>query len=255
MLSNQIKSIVHALLVCCVCITNGYAVQQEKTQFTIALDIGHTPKKHGATSARGQGEYIFNKRIVSMLHKKLLEQGFTNTFIVNPQGKEISLQERTQQAKKRHTDLFISIHHDSVNEKYLKTWTYNNKKRPYSDNFKGYSLFISDKHKQNRVIADIVGQTLRENHFQPTLHHAEKIKGENRKLLDADKGIYEFSQLIVLKTNAFATLLVECGIILNRDEEKLLISPDYQSKLSSALATAITHYYDTLSLSHQQPPK
>jgi N-acetylmuramoyl-L-alanine amidase len=236
------KSIIYIIFILSAFTTNGYT-QQEKNNFIIALDIGHTPKKQGATSARGTGEYIFNKQIVLTLYKKLLHLGFSNTFIINQQGEEISLKGRTQLAKKKRTTLFISIHHDSVNQKYLKTWTHENKKKFYSDNFNGYSIFISTKHKENKIIANTLGKALLTQNFQPTLHHAEKIKGENRRLLDAKKGIYEFGELIVLKTADFPALLFECGIILNRNEESLLLSADYQDKLTSVLATAINQYY------------
>ncbi len=236
------KSIIYIAFVFLLLTENGYT-QSEKNNFIIALDIGHTPKKQGATSARGTGEYIFNKQIVHTLYKKLIHQGFSSTFIINRQGEEISLKGRTQLAKKQHTNLFISIHHDSVNEKYLKTWTHESKKKFYSDDFNGYSIFISTKHKENRVLANTLGKTLLTKNFQPTLHHAEKIKGENRKLLDAKKGIYEFGELAVLKTADSPALLFECGIILNRNEESLLLSTDYQDKLASALATAINQYY------------
>jgi N-acetylmuramoyl-L-alanine amidase len=239
---KPMKPIIASLLIFFIFIAGSYA-EQEKNTFTIAIDIGHTPKKYGATSARGTGEYLFNKSIALKLHENLIDKGFTRTFIINPQGEEISLKSRTQTAKQKKTDLFISIHHDSVNEKYLKKWTHRGKNRFYSDNFKGYSLFISDKNKQNRIFANILGETLLADDFRPTLHHAEKIKGENRRLLDAKKGIYEFGQLVVLKTATFPALLFECGVILNREEEALLSSANYQDKLASALATAIVSYY------------
>jgi len=239
---NKMKSIIYIALACSIFTAKGYT-QPEKNNFTIALDIGHTPQKQGATSARGTGEYMFNKQIVLALYKKLIHRGFSKTFIINRQGEEISLKGRTQLAKKQHTNLFISIHHDSVNEKYLKIWTHQNKKKFYSDDFNGYSIFISTKHKENRVLANTLGKALLKKDFQPTLHHAEKIKGENRKLLDTKKGIYEFGELVVLKTADFPALLFECGIILNRNEESLLLSTNYQDKLTSVLATAINQYY------------
>lgn len=236
------KPIIHTLLILFIFIVSSHA-QQGKSMFTIALDIGHTPKKQGATSARGVGEYNFNKSVVVKLHKKLIRQGFSKAFIVNVQGKEISLKSRTQIAKNKRADLFISIHHDSVNKKYLKTWIHESKKKFYNDSFKGYSIFISDKDEKSRVFANTLGQVLLAKQFYPTLHHAEKIKGENRKLLDTKKGIYEFSQLIVLKTATFPALLFECGVILNREEELLLSNTDYQDKLASTLTIAIKQYY------------
>ncbi len=59
--------------------------------FTLAIDIGHTPKRWGATSSMGVKEYDFNKRLAFELQAKAIEEGFTQTFIINPDSKEISL--------------------------------------------------------------------------------------------------------------------------------------------------------------------
>ena len=67
--------------------------------------------------------------------------------------------------------------------------------------------------------------------FLPTLHHAEKIPGEGRKLMDKDLGLYEFDDLIVLKTAAMPAVLLECGVIVNRSEEASLQTPEIQHRI------------------------
>ena len=55
---------------------------------------------------------------------------------------------------------------------------------------------------KDRILAqDIeVGARLRDACLVPTLHHAEKIPGESRELLDAQLGIYRFDDLAALKS-------------------------------------------------------
>lgn len=79
------------------------------------------------------------------------------------------------------------------------------------------------------------------NGFLPSLHHAEKIKGENRLLIDKDKGIYRFNQLAMLKGNLPAVLL-ECGIIVNRDEELALSDDENKEKMVLSILKAIENY-------------
>ena len=214
-----------------------------KELYKIAIDIGHTPNKHGATSARGIGEYRYNRNIALKLLAKLQQKGFYKAFVINHEGKEIKLKHRTKVAKLRNADLFISIHHDSLNKKYLKRWTYDGKKRHFSNKFKGYSIFISRKNPENLKLATILGNNLVQEGLTPTLHHSEKIKGEHRKLLDKQKGIYDFGQLVVLRTSSIPSLLFECGIILNKKEELLLRDTKYQDKLVSILANSLEEYY------------
>ena len=57
----------------------------------VALDIGHSIKQPGAYSARGVGEYSFNRMIAEALLRSLLRTGEVEAFIINPQGKPISL--------------------------------------------------------------------------------------------------------------------------------------------------------------------
>jgi N-acetylmuramoyl-L-alanine amidase len=109
----------------------------------IALDIGHSIKHPGAYSARGVGEYYFNRTIAEALLRSLEKSGEVDAFIINPQGKSISLAERTREAAKRRATLFLSIHHDSVQRRYVKEWTVNGKTHLYSDNFSGFSVFVS----------------------------------------------------------------------------------------------------------------
>ncbi len=218
-------------------------------KFILAIDIGHTKLHPGATSARGKKEYFFNREIADILYKKTKDYQDIEAFIINPDGTNISLQERTKIADNKNADLFISLHHDSVQAHYLRKWHVKKETLLFSDNFRGYSIFISKKNSKTEAsyrFAKILGNELRKLKFIPTLHHAEKISGENRKLLDRETGIYEFNDLLVLKKAPMAAILLECGIIVNRKEEALVQSEDYKNKLSTAIIHSILEYKKTL---------
>jgi len=214
-------------------------------KFTIAIDIGHTKTNFGAVSSRGVSEYTFNYAIANVLLKKIIANKHINAFIINLDGEKISLKKRTQIASEKGADLFISLHHDSVQEKYIGYWKYKQKKNHYSDKFSGYSIFISNKNRQTEDsyrFATFLGEELRGYGFTPTLHHAEKIKGENKKLLDSKKGIYEFDDLVVLKTAKMPAILLECGVIVNRKEELLVESDGFKEDISNAIVNAVLKY-------------
>jgi len=219
------------------------AVENEK--FVIAIDPGHSKNHFGRVSSRGVPEYNFNIAIANVLLAKLQDQNKTDAFIINPDGGDISLKARTQIAKKRKANLYISLHHDSVQQKYISYWQYEGKKNHYSDNFEGYSIFISNKNVEkddSLKFSKLLGKEFREFGFVPTLHHAEKIKGENRKLLDKKLGIYSFDDLIVLKTASMPAVLIECGVIVNRKEELLISSDEFKEELSNAIIIAILKF-------------
>ncbi|MBF0537882.1 MAG: N-acetylmuramoyl-L-alanine amidase [Nitrospirae bacterium] len=207
--------------------------------FVVVIDVGHSKKSPGATSARGEGEYYFNKAVATLLLKELRSAGLTKAFIIDADS--ISLKERVQVANDRKPDLFISIHHDSVQPRYLSKWEYDGKEQHYSDIFRGFSIFYSERNaspKESLAFADILGQALLNEGLQPTLHHAEPIPGENRELVDRSKGIYRFDDLAVLAHTQMPAVLLECGVIVNRDEE-LLLKSTYRQMIVSALVNAI----------------
>jgi N-acetylmuramoyl-L-alanine amidase len=215
--------------------------------FTLAIDIGHTPGKPGAISARGQPEYGFNQAMATHLLARIRKTDRLHAFIINPGGAEISLNARSRAAAAAGADLLLSIHHDSLQPHYLQTWQYQGLSHRYSDRFQGYSLFLSHKNprfKQGLRFATLLGTQLLDAGLRPTLHHAEAIKGENRPLLDRRRGIYRFDNLVVLKKSTMPAVLLECGVILNRAEEAQVNTPAYREQVADALIAALEQYID-----------
>jgi N-acetylmuramoyl-L-alanine amidase len=208
----------------------------------IAIDVGHTRRVTGATSARGVGEFFFNQAMARKLRDELRALGLKGAFIINEEGDDLLLVARTEEAAARGADLFLSIHHDSVQPRYLSNWEFDGTVQRYSDRFRGFSLFYSDtgaRPRESLELARRIGTHLRTAGLEPTLHHAEQIEGENRTLVDSERGIYIYGELAVLRTATMPAVLLECGVIVNRKEEALLDDPVYRSKLAAAVATAI----------------
>jgi N-acetylmuramoyl-L-alanine amidase len=220
--------------------------RNEKTKFIVAIDIGHSRSKQGAVSSTGIGEYFFNEIIGKILLSKLNETRNTEAFLVNHDGTDISLRKRVEIANARNADLFISIHHDSVQRFYLSSWVYKGRKYFYCDKYAGFSIFYSEKNAKPResvLFAKMLGNDMLKEGFNPSLHHREKIKGENRELIDHDRGIYRFDELQILKQTKMPAILFECGIIVNRDEENKLKDPIYQGKIVSAILHSIDLFF------------
>jgi len=211
---------------------------------TIALDIGHSIKKPGAISARGRGEFFFNRDIARRLKKALEDRGY-RVILINESGRDISLSSRGRTAQAKGADLFISLHHDAVNNKYYRDWEYQGQRQRYSDKFRGYSIFVSKKNpepEESRRLGGLIAASMKDAGFTPTLHHNEPIKGENRPLINRDTGLYEFSDLVVLKRNFMPAVLVECGVIVHREEELEMLKPEVQKQIVAAIVKAVQQY-------------
>ena len=224
-----------------------------REKFVVAIDIGHTKDHGGALSAHGIYEYYYNQKVAFLLLPELIKCGFKKSFIINEDGSDISLTYRTIEAKRRQADLLISLHHDSVRTCNLSTWEYKGECLYYCDLFKGFSIFVANNNinsKSSLLFAEKLGTNLLNKGFLPTLHHADPIKGENRKLIDPEKGIYEFNKLVILRTATMPAALLECGIIKNRAEEDSINSA-YRNKLVNAIVAAIIQYHDSLTIGHR----
>jgi len=131
---------------------------QEKLK--IAIDIGHSPNRPGAISARGVSEYSFNKIIADLLLQKLLQKGFKSAFILTDQNPEMTLSNRAKTLNQKSADLLLSIHHDSVQPHYLDQWEFEGESYHFSDRFKGFSIFFSGKNpktEQSLQFAKFIG--------------------------------------------------------------------------------------------------
>ncbi len=214
----------------------------DKSTFIIGVDIGHTEVAPGAISARGVPEFKFNRVLAKEIVAALKSKGFAKAFIINSDGRIGSLTERTREAAVANADLFLSIHHDSVQPHYLESWTFNDQDAHYYDRFSGYSLFVSAKNPQfdrSRRIAIEIGKAFRERGLEPSLHHAEPIPGENRLLLNPNLGVYLFDDLVVLKSAEIPAVLIEAGIIVNRNDEVVLAGPERQQVIAAGITSAI----------------
>lgn len=232
----------------CLSLAAGFALAQgESTELPdlaglhIAVDVGHNQVARGAISARGKHEFDFNLATARTIASVLRSAGATVT-VINEDGKTTGLSTRPQKAASLGADAFLSIHHDSVNDKYLKTWEHEGMVRSYCDQFRGYSVFCSQKNlraEQSQILAKAIGKAMLEAGFKPTPHHNEPIEGENRPFLDEATGVYEFTDLVVAKAGKLPSVLLECGVIVNREEELLVQTEAYQKRIGMAVAKAM----------------
>jgi len=210
----------------------------------VAVDIGHHRASPGATSARGETEYSFNAPLAGLVADALNRAGIA-AVLLNPAGDTVELRQRPADAAAAGATLFLSIHHDSVQDKYLSTWQWQGRDQSYSDLFSGYGLFVSAKNpdfERSQALAQAVGDQLLGLGLTPSLHHAEPIPGENRPLLDTRRGIYRYDDLIVLKYATMPALLIEAGIIVNRRDEPILADDAARRRFAGAVAEGVATY-------------
>jgi N-acetylmuramoyl-L-alanine amidase len=217
----------------------------DRGHFVVALDPGHTPASPGATSARGVPEWQFNLALARAVRDELLHAGFAQVFLTSDLLQAPSLAQRARLANARRAAVFLSLHHDSVQRRYLSRWVHDGQAQSYSDVYSGYSLFVSDHNADppgSLRLARLLGSALRQRCLLPTRHHAEAIPGEGRDLIDPARGIYRFDELAVLKAARMPAVLLEAGLIVNRGDEIVLQSPARRTLLAQAIGASIGRF-------------
>ena len=87
--------------------------------------------------------------------------------------------------------------------------------------------------------ARAIGEQLRKKGYVPSPHHVEPIRGENRPWAEPSNGVYYFDDLVVLKTATIPAVLLEAGIIVNRDDEIALAETKTRERISQAIGDGL----------------
>ncbi|MGN6462683.1 MAG: N-acetylmuramoyl-L-alanine amidase family protein [Pseudolabrys sp.] len=215
--------------------------------FRVVLDIGHTTDDTGAMSSHGVSEFAYNQVLALEIDQKLVEMGFPAPLLLLEAGPgKRSLYHRMARANARHADLFLSIHHDAVPDNFVETWDDDGTSRPFSDRFKGHSIFVSfgnRLHTQSLAFAKRLGRAMQAHGLTHTPHYAEKFMGRyRREPLDAGTGVYRYDRLHVLRTARMPAVLLEAGSILNRAEALDLQTPERRAAIVAAVTEAVDGY-------------
>lgn len=200
----------------------------------VAIDVGHSLRDGGAVSARGRDEYEFNRDLAELLAPRVEAHG-QRVRRVNFDGRIGSLSDRPKAAAG--ADFFISIHHDSIDTRWLLPWTWEGVERTHTEVKRGFGLFVSANSPDLETslrCASTLGAVLRRAGFEPSGWHERKHRPADR-----DNGVWYYDNLVVLYRTTLPAVLFEAGVIKHREEELELRDPERQARMADAVATGI----------------
>ena len=211
---------------------------------TVAIDVGHgnTAPNQGVISARGVPEFAFNLALARTLDAALRADGHATRLIADD-GLTEDLVSRPRRAREAKADLFVSVHHDAAKERLQEEWQFEGRiQKALDDRFRGFSVFVSRENPEWRralKCASAIGARLIAAGFTPSLYHADPVLGEGREFADRKNGVHYYDHLAVLRHAAMPALLLEAGVILNRDEELMMARDDTRARIAGAVRDAI----------------
>ncbi|EOD00472.1 N-acetylmuramoyl-L-alanine amidase family protein [Caldisalinibacter kiritimatiensis] len=188
----------------------------------IIIDAGHGGKDPGATAPTFKVlEKELNLRVAKELNERLKAAGF-KTLMIRETDKYIGLYERADIANESNGDLFISIHFNA---------------HPNQD-IKGIQTFYCPSYESTVKSED--------NFPVANAIHQEVLKALNAN----DMGIRRRPELVVVRETKMVAALVELGFLTNPEEEKKILTEEYQEKAVEGMLNGIIRYFEEEVFNH-----
>lgn len=185
---------------------------------TIIIDPGHGGRDPGKVGTADTVEKDINLKIALYL-KEILENQNVKVIMTRSEDKDLAtttdnfkssdMKERVSLIQKSNADLVVSIHQNSYTDPHV----YGAQCFYYSNSTEGKELAAL---LQNQIILSTKQTKIRE------------VKSNNDYYL--------------LKHSTLPTVIVECGFLSNPEEEKLLLTDEYQQKMAWAIHLGIFQY-------------
>ena len=189
----------------------------------IVLDAGHGGEDGGAESTNGTTEAETNLKIALKVQNLLEQSGSTVILTRSDENAIYDLDSKTLKQKKisdiknrvkigneSSADIFVSIHLNKINES--KYW--------------GWQTFYKKDSEEGSKLAGSIQSNLNES-----------IQKDNKREPMKIDNVY------IIKHVEIPTCIVECGFLSNPEEEKELLTDEYQNKIAWGIFNGIMDYF------------
>ncbi|ADR62242.1 MULTISPECIES: N-acetylmuramoyl-L-alanine amidase [Pseudomonas] len=236
-------------------------VPSGKRDIVVAIDAGHGGEDPGASGSRGQHEKDIVLQIAKELQRQInSEKGF-RAELTRTGDYFIPLRKRTEIARKKGADLFISIHADAAPSRAAfgasvfalsdrgatsetARWLADTENR--SDLIGGAgNVSLDDK---DRMLAGVLLDLSMTATLSSSLNVGQKVLGNMGRVTSLHKQRVEQAGFMVLKSPDIPSILVETGFISNNNEAAKLATASHQQALARSIRTGVHQYFQ------QNPP-
>ncbi|MBI5073339.1 N-acetylmuramoyl-L-alanine amidase [Candidatus Woesearchaeota archaeon] len=201
---------------------------------------GHEQNNGGAMSSTGVNEYEYNDRVVAQFRD--LESPLE--YITHLATENIDIKQRPALAEQSSAQVYVEIHHDSVNRKDLRSAKASgeNGQRKYG----GFSLHINPNgrwfYDDTKAIAVGMKDCFIDARLEPNTYHAEEDTGIRMQV--AEEGVYTRPGLYILRNAKIPTLIVEAGSIVVPQEEAIMRKKETQETIVRCIDATLIQYFE-----------
>ena len=236
-------------------------VPSGKRDIVVAIDAGHGGEDPGASGSRGQHEKDIVLQIAKELQRQINGEKGYRAELTRTGDYFIPLRKRTEIARKKGADLFISIHADAAPSRAAfgasvfalsdrgatsetARWLADTENR--SDLIGGAgNVSLDDK---DRMLAGVLLDLSMTATLSSSLNVGQKVLGNMGRVTSLHKQRVEQAGFMVLKSPDIPSILVETGFISNNNEAAKLATSSHQQALARSIHTGVRQYFQ------QNPP-
>ncbi|OCP01208.1 MULTISPECIES: N-acetylmuramoyl-L-alanine amidase [unclassified Ensifer] len=228
------------------------APTKEGGPFIIAIDAGHGGIDTGALASETKTEEKHVTLAFAMDLVEALNRGTgIEAFLTRDKDVFLSLPQRVQIARNRGANLFISLHADALRQKEIRgatVYTISDKASDHlaasladrenlSDEIAGVPL-----QSEPAEVADILIDLTRRETQAFSVNMARAVVSSFEGQINLINNPHRFAGFRVLQAPDVPSILLELGFLSNKEDEKLLLDPEWRKKVSERLAVAVQRY-------------
>lgn len=237
-------------------------IPKGKRAIVIAIDAGHGGEDPGALSpVKGQYEKHVTLSIAKELQRQINTERGYRAELVRTGDYFIPLRKRTEIARKKGADLFVSIHADAAQNtsafgasvfalsdhgatSETARWLADSENQ--SDLIGGAgNVSLDDKDK---MLAGVLLDLSMTSSLSSSLNVGQKVLQNVGRVTPLHKRRVEQAGFMVLKSPDIPSILVETGFISNRNEAQKLSSTTHQQALARSIQAGVRQFFQ------QNPP-
>ncbi len=226
----------------------------------VVIDAGHGGHDPGASGPGGEQEKVLTLALAQVLRDALIAKGRVRVALTRHDDRYLTLPDRASIARRLHADLFVSVHADAAeNPAAIGASVYTLSDRGSSALADAVAARENHVDQVNGVALggqdDTVSQVLIDLSQARMRARSQALAGLIRR---EGQGHFRFREdplqqaaFVVLKSLDLPSVLVEAGYISNREDVRLMQSPQWRADFAQTLARAITIFLATQS---ETPP-
>tara|TARA_B100000035_G_scaffold302326_1_gene299844 strand:- start:8142 stop:9206 length:1065 start_codon:yes stop_codon:yes gene_type:complete len=224
-----------------------------KKRKIVVIDPGHGGKDSGAVGITKKLEKNITLKVALLLKKEFSKYEEFHVILTREKDVYLKLRERTRIAKNSNADIFISLHADfnkNRRTRGISLYTLSEKasdkeaealaRRENRSDFLGNVDLSSESSEVTNILIDL---TKRETLNQSS-HLVNFLIKDIKNEMNLLKRAHRFAGFTVLKSLDIPSVLIEMGYLSNIQDSKLLVTHNYQKKITSNIVKAVKNYFD-----------